>query len=422
MENYATILQKELIPAFGCTEPIALAYAAAKVTEVLGEVPEHLLVRASGNIIKNVKSVIVPGSGGERGIEISAALGAIAGDAAKKLEVLNGMDKQAVAKAKGKVAEGYVDVELVEGEANLYIEVKGTYGEDEAVVTLADSHTNIVYVEKNGKVLEKKVMEKGKEEVYDYSFDDIWDYAKTAPIEPVKDILDLQISYNSAIAEEGMAHAYGAEIGRILLEDRPDNLEREMIAYAAAGSDARMSGSEMPVVINSGSGNQGITVSVPLIVYARANGMEGEPLYRALMFANLIGLYLKQGIGRLSAYCGAVSAASAAMAGLAFLKGDSKEIAAMALTNSLAGNSGLICDGAKASCAMKIASSLHNALISYKQAQAGHSFHPGDGIVHTNVDETIATVGHIAKYGMKTTDVVILNEMIGNRDYMQGLE
>ncbi|NLY09181.1 MAG: serine dehydratase subunit alpha family protein [Tissierellia bacterium] len=420
MEDYSKIIKEELIPAFGCTEPIALAFASAKVAEVLGGDPDYLDVKCSGNIIKNTKSVVVPGTDGQRGIKISCTVGAIAGDASKNLEVLSDIDKDKLPVAHELIEKGYCKVSLKPGVENLYIEIDAGRGEDTAKVIIAESHTNIVYIEKNGVVLEEKASEEAtKKEDYDYNFDDIYEYASNADLSDVIDILELQIQYNYEIAKEGLSGSYGSEIGKFLHEDRPDDVERDMVAYAAAGSDARMSGSEMPVVINSGSGNQGITVSLPIIVYAKANDLMGEPLYRALAFANLIGLYMKQGIGRLSAYCGAVSAASAAVAGLAFIKGESKEIAAQALVNSLAGNSGLICDGAKASCALKIASSLNNALLGYKQAQSGLSFNAGDGIVMDNVDETIKAVGRIARYGMKTTDEVILNEMIGNRDYIK---
>lgn len=415
--NYVECLKHEMIAAFGCTEPIALAFASAKAKETLGVNPEKIIARLSGNMIKNANSVKVPGTDGRKGIAISLAAGAFLGDAKKNLQVLENIDKERLCEMDEYIEDGNVKVELVPGVPNLYIEVEEFSGEKSSKVVIEDSHTNITLIEKNGEVIFKKNTEKAAaEEKVEFSFEKIYEYAKnfvnSADFNELKPILDKEIAYNTAIAEEGMKNEWGSSIGRILLKNNPGNFSETITAYAAAGSDARMSGCELPVVINSGSGNQGITVSVPIIMYAREFGISTEELYSALVFANLIGLYLKQRIGKLSAYCGVVSASSAAAAGIAYLKNEEPEIIKETLSNALAVNSGLICDGAKPSCAMKIASSLRNAILAYEQAKAKKSFEPGDGIVMSDIEKTIATVSRIAKDGMKTTDEVILEEMI----------
>ena len=409
--NYKELLKSELLPAFGCTEPIALAFVASKVREVLREIPEHIEISCSGNMIKNAKSVIVPGAGGKKGIEISCALGVLAGNSKKELEVLTDTTPKDIERATEMIQNGYCTIKLVPDVENLYIAIKGTKEDSYATVIVEGKHTNIIHIEKDHDILLHK--EKSFQELTysNFSFDEIYDFAQECDYEDIKPILDLQISYNKAIAEEGIKHSYGANIGKLILEVS-DNIEEKARAYAAAGSDARMSGCEMPVIINSGSGNQGITISVPIIIYAEHFKIESDKLYRALIFANLIGLYQKKGIGRLSAYCGVVCAASAGVAGVAFLNNEPANIIKETLVNSLAGNSGILCDGAKPSCAMKIASSINNAFLGYRQARTDNSFVSGDGIVKETVDETIKTVGHIAKYGMRETDVTILNEMI----------
>ncbi|MCR5288995.1 MAG: L-serine ammonia-lyase, iron-sulfur-dependent, subunit alpha [Treponema sp.] len=415
--NYVECLKHEMIAAFGCTEPIALAYAAAKAKEVLSANPEKIVARLSGNMIKNANSVKVPGTEGRKGIAISLAAGAFLGDASKTLQVLENLDKTRLPEMDAFIADGKVTVELVPGVPNLYIEVEEYCGSDVAKVVIEDSHTNITLIEKNKKEIFKKNCEKAeKEEKVDFSFEKIYDFAKNGNYDEIKPILDKEIEYNTAIAEEGMKNEWGSSIGRILLKNNPGSFSETMTAYAAAGSDARMSGCELPVVINSGSGNQGITVSVPIIMYAKEFQIEKEELYSALVFANLIGLYLKQRIGKLSAYCGVVSASSASIAGIAFLKKEDPEIIKATVSNSLAVNSGLICDGAKPSCAMKIASSLRNAILAYEQAKANKSFEPGDGIVMADIEKTIAAVSRIAKDGMKSTDEVILKEMIAAKN------
>lgn len=413
--DYKELLKSEMMPAFGCTEPIALAYASAKAREVLGEIPDRINILCSGNMIKNAKSVIVPGAGGRKGIEISCVLGILAGNPGRELEVLIETRKEDIAEAEKMIQEGYCNIVLVPDVENLYIRIEAFKGTGSSVIVVQGKHTNITYMEKNGEVLLQKGEEFKELTLEEFSFAKIYDFACNCDYEDIKPLLDMQIEYNRAIAEEGIANSYGSNIGKLILETS-DSIEEKARAYAAAGSDARMSGCEMPVVINSGSGNQGITISVPIVIYAEHFKRSADKLYRSLIFANLVGLYQKKGIGRLSAYCGVVSAASASVAGIAFLNDEPRKVIEETLINSLAGNSGILCDGAKPSCAMKIASSVGNAFLAYRQARSDNSFCSGDGIVKDSVDETIETVGHIAKYGMKRTDEVILGEMIDKRE------
>lgn len=412
--DYKEVLRKELLPAFGCTEPIALAYAAAKAKQVLGQNPEKIIANLSGNMIKNANSVKVPGTEGRQGIDISLVAGALLGDANKELEVLANIDKSRLAECDKLIEEGICEINHVTGKANLYIDVILKSGEDFSEVVIENDHTNITLIKKNDQILEKSKIEKVEENKVDFSFDKIYDFTKDCDYSDIKDILDMQIEYNMAIAEEGIENDWGSNIGSIILKNANGNEKEEIAAYASAGSDARMSGCEKPVVINSGSGNQGITVAVPIIYYARKHNIEDEKLYRALIFANLIGLYSKQGIGKLSAYCGVVSAGSSSISGIAMLKGHDREMIKETLSNALAVNSGIICDGAKPSCAMKIASSIRNGFLAMEQAESNNSFKPGDGIVKSDIDETIKTVAAIAKEGMKKTDEIILREMLNN--------
>ncbi|MGO1580598.1 MAG: L-cysteine desulfidase family protein [Peptoniphilaceae bacterium] len=415
--NYIDFLKSELIPAFGCTEPIAIAYASAKAREVLGEIPDKIIADLSGNIIKNANSVKVPGTEGRKGLKISIVAGAILGNPKKNLEVLSGIDKSRLVECDRLIEEGICKVNLKKGIANLYIEIKAIKGDSYARVIIANSHTNIVLIEKNGEIIFEKEENTSKEEEIEFTFDKIYDFSKEVDYSEIKDILDRQMEFNYEIAEEGLKNDWGSNIGTLILDRSFENSYEKYVAYASAGSDARMSGCEKPVVINSGSGNQGITVAVPIVTYAKDNKVEEDDLYRALIFANLIGLYIKQGIGKLSAYCGVVSAASASVCGIAMLKKVSRETLKETLSNSLVVNSGIICDGAKPSCAMKIASSLRNAFLAMEQAKTKNSFEIGDGIVKESLDETIETVGRIARIGMESTDQVILNEMIRNKKY-----
>lgn len=410
--NYIDFLKEELVPSFGCTEPIAIALAAAKAKEILGKNPDKIITNLSGNMIKNAHSVKVPGTDGRKGIEISVVAGALLGDPSKDLEVLANVDKSKLEHCDELIEDGFVEVNLVPDVTGLYIDIEMFSGDENAKVIVSDAHTNIVHIEKNGEVIFEKDVEDEEGRHIDLSFDKIYDFAKNEDYSEIKDILDTQIQYNLSIAKEGLENNWGSNIGSVILGMNSQDYFDKLAAYAAAGSDARMSGCEMPVVINSGSGNQGITTAVPVIVYAKDNNYSDEELYRALVFSNLMSLYIKERIGKLSAYCGVVSAASSAIAGVGFLAGDSKEVLEGTISNALATNSGMICDGAKPSCASKIASSIRSASVSYRQAQANKDFDSGDGIVKSNLDETIITVGNIAKCGMKTTDEVVLEEML----------
>lgn len=412
--DYISLLQKEMRPAFGCTEPIALAYAAAKAASVLDEFPNHIHARCSANIIKNVKSVVIPNSGGRKGLAAATVLGAIVGHPERELEVLESTTDED-RKWLGTLLEAnFCTVELAEGVDNLYIEITATTDEHTAVVRIENAHTNITYVSIDGNVISETINEikEAERSTCQMTFDSIYEFAKAGDIFGILPSIKQQVEYNTAISNEGLSNDYGANIGRLLLlDDETPSLETKCKARAAAGSDARMSGCPLPVVICSGSGNQGLTVSMPIITTAEELGKTDEELYRALVFANLLTLYVKSGIGKLSAYCGVVSAGIVSVAGIAFLKGDSKDIIEDTLVNGLVSLSGIVCDGAKPSCAGKIAISLDGAFMGYKQARLNKSYQKGDGLVAHSVDDTIKSIGVVAQ-GMKETDVVILNEML----------
>lgn len=412
--DYISLLQKEMKSAFGCTEPIALAYAAAKAASVLDEFPNHIHARCSANIIKNVKSVVIPNSGGRKGLAAAAVLGAIVGHPERELEVLESATDED-RKWLGTLLEAnFCTVELAEGVDNLYIEITATTDEHTAVVRIENAHTNITYVSVDGNVISETINEikEAERSTYPMTFDSIYEFAKAGDISGILPSIKQQVEYNTAISNEGLSNDYGANIGRLLLlDDETPSLETKCKARAAAGSDARMSGCPLPVVICSGSGNQGLTVSMPIITTAEELDKTDEELYRALVFANLLTLYVKSGIGKLSAYCGVVSAGIVSVAGIAFLKGDSKDIIEDTLVNGLVSLSGIVCDGAKPSCAGKIAISLDGAFLGYKQARLNKSYQKGDGLVAHSVDDTIKSIGVVAQ-GMKETDVVILNEML----------
>ena len=412
--DYISVLQKEMRPAFGCTEPIALAYAAAKAASVLDEFPNHIHARCSANIIKNVKSVVIPNSGGRKGLAAATVLGAIVGHPERELEVLESATDED-RKWLGTLLEAnFCTVELAESVDNLYIEITATTDEHTAVVRIENAHTNITYVSIDGNVISETINEikEAESSTYPMTFDSIYEFAKAGDISGILPSIKQQVEYNTAISNEGLSNDYGANIGRLLLlDDETPSLETKCKARAAAGSDARMSGCPLPVVICSGSGNQGLTVSMPIITTAEELGKTDEELYRALVFANLLTLYVKSGIGKLSAYCGVVSAGIVSVAGIAFLKGDSKDIIEDTLVNGLVSLSGIVCDGAKPSCAGKIAISLDGAFMGYKQARLNKSYQKGDGLVAHSVDDTIKSIGVVAQ-GMKETDVVILNEML----------
>ena len=412
--DYISLLQKEMKPAFGCTEPIALAYAAAKAVSVLDEFPNHIYARCSANIIKNVKSVVIPNSGGRKGLAAAAILGAIVGHPERELEVLESATDENRKWLGMLLDSSFCTVELAEGVDNLYIEITATTDEHTAVVRIENAHTNITHVSIDGEVLSETINEIKEPEssTFPMTFDSIYEFAKAGDISGILPSIKQQVEYNTAISNEGLSNDYGANIGRLLLlDDESPSLETKCKARAAAGSDARMSGCPLPVVICSGSGNQGLTVSMPIITTAEELDKTDEELYRSLVFANLLTLYVKSGIGKLSAYCGVVSAGIVSVAGIAFLKGDSKDIIEDTLVNGLVSLSGIVCDGAKPSCAGKIAISLDGAFMGYKQARLNKSYQKGDGLVAHSVDDTIKSIGVVAQ-GMKETDVVILNEML----------
>ena len=414
---YVQILKEELVPAMGCTEPIALAYAAAKAREVLGEKPDTVKIGASGSIIKNVKSVIVPNTDHLKGIPAAAAAGIIAGKPEKELEVIAEVSKEQIEEMKDFLKNTDISVEYVDNGITFDIIVTETKGESSATVRIANYHTNIVLIEKNGQVLFEEKVEGEKEEgLTDRSLlnmKDILDFAETVDIEDVREVIGRQIRYNTAIAQEGLKGNYGANIGSVLLEMEGDNIRVRAKAMAAAGSDARMNGCELPVIINSGSGNQGMTCSLPVIEYAKELNSGEEKLYRALTLSNLVAIHQKTGIGRLSAYCGAVCAGAAAGAGIAYLHGGGYEEIAHTVVNALAIVSGIVCDGAKASCAAKIASSVEAGILGYNMYKCGQQFYAGDGIVTKGVDETIKNIGRLGKEGMRETNVEIIDIMVG---------
>ena len=414
---YVQTLKEELVPAMGCTEPIALAYGAARAREVLGEMPDRVVVGASGSIIKNVKSVIVPNTDHLKGIPAAAAAGIVAGDADKELEVIASVSSEQTAQMKEFMEQVPITVEHIDNGITFDIVITLYKGVSYARVRIANYHTNIVLVEKNGEILEKKpVAGESEDGLTDRSLlnmRDILDFARTVDIEDVREVLERQIDYNWAIAEEGIRGNYGANIGSVLLDMEGESVRVRAKAMAAAGSDARMNGCELPVIINSGSGNQGITASVPVIVYAKDMKVSHETLLRALALSNLTAIHQKTAIGRLSAYCGAVSAGAGAGAGIAYLHGgDYKEIV-HTVVNALAIVSGIVCDGAKASCAAKIASAVDAGILGYQMYIRGQQFYGGDGIVTKGVEETLKNVGRLGKEGMKATNEEIIRIMIG---------
>ena len=414
---YVQTLKEELVPAMGCTEPIALAYGAARARVVLGEMPDRVVVGASGSIIKNVKSVIVPNTDHLKGIPAAAAAGIVAGDADKELEVIASVSSEQTAQMKEFMEQVPITVEHIDNGITFDIVITLYKGVSYARVRIANYHTNIVLVEKNGEILEKKpVAGESEDGLTDRSLlnmKDILDFARTVDIEDVREVLERQIDYNWAIAEEGIRGNYGANIGSVLLDMEGESVRVRAKAMAAAGSDARMNGCELPVIINSGSGNQGITASVPVIVYAKDMKVSHETLLRALTLSNLTAIHQKTAIGRLSAYCGAVSAGAGAGAGIAYLHGgDYKEIV-HTVVNALAIVSGIVCDGAKASCAAKIASAVDAGILGYQMYIRGQQFYGGDGIVTKGVEEMLKNVGRLGKEGMKATNEEIIRIMIG---------
>ena len=415
MRDYIAILSEELVPATGCTEPIAIAYCAATVKKLLGKLPERVTATVSGNILKNVKSVVVPNTGGRKGIRPAIAAGMVAGDPDRDLQVIADLPPEALTALDDFLHTADIDVICGESPCKLDIDIQAVAGSRSARVRITNHHTNIVHMERDGQVLrDLPVVDAAEEHMTDKSclnVEDIVRFADTVPLEAVQDLLLRQIEQNTAIAEEGLRGAWGAQIGRILLEDYGDDIKQRAKAYAAAGSDARMSGCEMPVVILSGSGNQGITACLPVVVYAKHIGATREQLIRALLVSDLVTIHQKSGIGRLSAYCGAISAGVGAGAGICYLLGGGFSAVAHTVVNAVAILSGTICDGAKPSCAAKIAAAVDAGIMGYRMYLHHREFHSGEGIVAGSVDDTIANVGLLAQQGMRQTDHTILRIM-----------
>ncbi len=415
-QAYVKILEEELVPAMGCTEPIALAYAAAKARETLGCLPDKVEIGASGSIIKNVKSVIVPNTGHLKGIPAAAAAGIVAGDASRELEVIADVSEEATKAIAEYLKNTRITVEHIDQGITFDILVTVKKGDSYARVRIANYHTNIVLVEKDGEKLLDLPVEGEKEEgLTDRSLldvEDIWDFVNTVEIDDIRAVISRQIEYNTAIAKEGLRGDYGANIGSVLLSAYGDDVKNRAKAMAAAGSDARMNGCELPVIINAGSGNQGMTCSLPVLEYAKELRSGEDQLYRALALSNLVAIHQKTGIGRLSAYCGAVSAGAAAGAGIAYLCGGGYEEVIHTVVNALAIVSGMVCDGAKASCAAKIASAVDAGILGYHMYLNGQQFYAGDGIVTKGIEGTITNIGRLGKEGMKETNEEIIKMMI----------
>ena len=419
-DDFVRILEEELQPALGCTEPIAIAYASSTMRKTLGMMPEHIRVKASGNIVKNVKAVTVPNSGGMKGIEAAATLGVLGGRCDLVLEVLSKVGPDDITKAGELLSDPvWCSVELVPGVPSLYIEVTGWAGEESATCTVSGGHTDITWLEHNGQVLVDRKATCGTvndtlaKEKASLSVCRIIDFAKNVDISRVQSVLERQIQYNTAIAREGLSKKYGVSVGRTLLThyDASDVRIRAR-AMAAAGSDARMSGCPLPVVINSGSGNQGLTVSLPVIEYAKEWKKSHEELLRALALANLTAIHQKRFLGPLSAFCGAVNAATGAAAGICFLAGGSDEEISQTITDVLANVGGMVCDGAKPSCAAKISSALEAAILSLEMTAEGNCFKKGEGLVGGDIEKTIESFGRVGREGMKETDLEILKIML----------
>ena len=412
---YINILKEELVPAMGCTEPICLAYAAAKAHQVLGDTPDRVEVLASGNIIKNVKSVIVPNTNGMKGIKAAVAVGIIAGNPDKALEVIANVTPEQKKKTEDYLASTPITVKHITCRDQLDVTVIAYKGEHHADVRICGFHTNIVHIQKDNIILfESETIAMPTNELTDrscLSIAGIVDFADSVDIQDIKEIIGRQIEYNKAISDEGLKNNWGANIGSTLLKYYGDDIKVKAKARAAAGSDARMNGCELPVIINSGSGNQGLTVSMPVIAYAEEYNISDDRLYRALVVSNLTAIHQKTRIGRLSAYCGAVSAGCAAACGIAYVLGESLDVIEHTLTNAVVTVSGIICDGAKASCAAKIAASVESGILGYYMYKNGQQFEAGDGIVGCDIEDTINNVGLVGSIGMKETDTEIIDIM-----------
>ena len=415
--SFVSCLKRELIPAMGCTEPIAIAFAAAKAREVLGCLPDKVVIQVSGSIIKNVKSVIVPNTDNMKGIKAAAAAGIVAGNASKQLEVLVDITHEDIGEIKAYLQEAEFVLDHVELGHVFDIFVSLSKGSESSSIRICDYHTNIVLIEKNGENIYHSEQEDKSDKTIDTSFitmENIWDFVTTCDINDVKDLMEEQIKLNTAIAVEGLKNNYGASVGKTIILTRENDVRTRAIAKAAAGSDARMNGCEMPVIINSGSGNQGITCSVPVVEYAQEYNASHEKLIRALVLSNLVSIYIKTGIGTLSAYCGAVSAATGAAAGMTYILDGSFKDVVNTVTNSLGTSSGIVCDGAKSSCASKIAASLNMSMLAYDMAKRNNVLKGGDGLVGETIEQTIKNIGILGREGMRQTNDQILDIMIHN--------
>ncbi len=418
--SYLDILREELVPAMGCTEPIAVAYAAALARETLGRMPERVVLTVSGNIVKNVKSVVVPNTEGRRGLRTAVAAGVCFGRAEKELEVIAEVDPDQLREMAEYQEKADIRIQPAQSDLPFDLAVELFAGEDSAYVHIVSHHTNVVCIRRNGEILQEKPYGSGAAEAPEnrklLSVENIVRFADELKVEDVREILQRQIDCNTAIAEAGLTGRYGAGIGKILLESYGDSVNIRARAWAAAGSDARMDGCELPVIINSGSGNQGLTASLPVIVYARERKATQEQLYRALAVSDLVTIHLKTGIGSLSAFCGATSAGMGAAAGICYLCGGTAEQVASTVNNALGINSGVICDGAKPSCAAKIASGVEAGLLGMQMAMRGSNFHGGDGIVAGDVEKTIRAVSTVARDGMRNTDEEVIRQMMAKDD------
>ena len=421
IEKVLKILEEEIVAAEGCTEPIALSYAAAKAKRILGTIPNKVDVFLSGNIIKNVKSVTIPNSDGMVGIEAAIAMGLIAGDDRKELMVISDVTSEQLTEVKEFLAKDIIKTHVHPGDIKLYIRLEISNDEDNVVLEIKHTHTNVTQILKNGKVLLSQVCNDGDfnssltdRKVLSVKF--IYDLAKIIDIDLIRPIFQKVVNYNSAIAEEGLKGKYGVNIGKMILENIEkgiygNDVRNKAASYASAGSDARMSGCALPVMTTSGSGNQGMTASLPIIKFAAEKNLSGEELIRGLFVSHLITIHVKTNVGRLSAYCGAICAAAGVAASLTYLHGGSYEMVCAAITNILGNLSGVICDGAKASCAMKISSGIYSAFDATMLALNKDVLKSGDGIVGVDIEETIRNVGELAQSGMKGTDETILDIM-----------
>lgn len=411
---YRAILRRELVPAQGCTEPAAVAYAAARARQLLGAEPEEIRVVCSGNVIKNVMGVVIPHSGSRRGVEVAAILGALGGDPERGLEVLESVTEEHAARVDGLLGREYCRCSVFQGKEKLFVSVTAIAGGHRARVDIESSHRNITRLQRDDTILldGPPAGEDGGPDKACLNLRDIFTYAQTEEYQELRELLEAQASLNAALAEEGLRRPYGARVGQTLLESGRTDPEARACALAAAAADARMGGCPLPVVINSGSGNQGIAASVPVVEYARCLGAEEERMYRALALSNLTVMLQKRDIGNLSAYCGAVCAACGAGAGIAYLRGGGLAEVERTVVNTLGTIGGMVCDGAKASCAAKVAAAVQTALLAGDMALKGRTFQPGEGIVGAGAEDTVRNMGTVAREGMLETDRVILRLML----------